>query len=205
MTEMTNSKGSWSVNTLVKISIFTAMSGLLMVIFKFPLPFAPAFMTVDFGDVPALISGFALGPLAGITTVVLKNLVNLFLTGTTTAYVGELSNIIVGSTFVGVSSLIYQRNRTKKGAIIGLVVGILFMTFLATLSNYYVIFPLYAKMFKMPLDGFVKHVPAMNKFVNSFFDVMLFAVVPFNIVKGMFNSMATLAIYKYISKLIKKY
>ncbi|MDO4778438.1 MAG: ECF transporter S component [Tissierellia bacterium] len=203
--EMTSRNKTLTVNTMVKISIFSAMAGILMTVLKFPLPFAPTFMTVDFGDVPTLISGFALGPIAGIITVILKNLINLMINGTTTAYVGELSNIIVGSTFVGISSIIYHRNKTRKNAAIGLVIGILAMSMLATLSNYFVIFPLYAKMFGMPLEGFVKAVPASNTFVKSYFDVMVFAVVPFNIVKGLFNALATLAIYKYISSIFKKF
>lgn len=193
------------VNTMVKIALLSAMAAVLMVIFKFPLPFAPAFMTVDFGDVPTLVAGFALGPVAGIITVILKNLINLIISGTQTAFVGELSNIIVGSIFVGVSALIYQNHRNRKYAAIGLIVGVILMSIVATLSNYYVVFPLYAKAFKMPLEAFVSMVPKSNTLVTSFKDIMIFAVVPFNIVKGLLNSMVTILIYKYISNVFKKF
>lgn len=193
------------VNTMIKIALLAAMAGLLMVIFKFPLPFAPPFMTVDFGDVPTLIAGFALGPVAGIITVILKNLINVILNGTTTAFVGELSNIIVGSVFVGVSATVYKKHRDRKHAIIGLAVGLLCMTIVATLSNYFVVFPLYAKAFGMPLEGFVGTVPAANTLVKSYKGVMVFAVVPFNLVKGLLNSLVTVAIYKYISNIFKKF
>lgn len=174
------------VNTMVKIALLAAMAGVLMVIFKFPLPFAPPYMTVDFGDVPTLIAGFALGPVSGVITVILKNLINLMLNGSTTGGVGELSNIIVGSTFVVLSSVIYQRDKTRKNAALGLFVGLLGMTALATLSNYFIIFPLY----KVPVESF--------GWLASF-------VVPFNLVKGALNGLLTLAIYKYISNIFKKF
>lgn len=192
-----------SIGNMAKMAIFAATAGVLM-LFKFPLPFSPAFMTVDFSDVATLVSGFVLGPVSGIITVVLKNLINLILNGTMTAYVGELSNIIVGSTFVGVASFIYQKHKSKKSAIIGLIAGVIAMTTLATLSNYFIIFPMYAKIMHIELDGFVSMVPAFNSIVKSYKDVILFAVVPFNIVKGFLNAIVTFLVYKKISKFMKK-
>ncbi|MGF0039565.1 ECF transporter S component [Peptoniphilaceae bacterium SGI.131] len=203
--ELTNrDQTKFNVNTMVKIAIFAAMAGLLMLV-KFPLPFAFHFMTVDFGDVATLVSGFALGPIAGVVTVVLKNVVNVMLNGTTTAYVGELSNIIVGSTFVFISSYIYSKNKTRKNAAVGLVLGVVAMTLLATLSNYFIIFPIYAKAFGMPLEGFVPMVQSVNPLADSYLKLMVFAVAPFNIVKGLLNALVTLLIYKRISIIFKKF
>lgn len=193
----------FSINNMVKISIFAAMAGLLA-LFKFPIPIAPTFMTVDFGDVATLLSGFTLGPVLGGITVILKNLINLMLNGTTTAYVGELSNTIVGVTFVVISSLIYWRKKTRKAAILGLVFGIIGMSFIATFSNYFVIFPIYAKIFHIPVDGFVKFVPKSYNIVKNYYDLMVLSVLPFNIVKGTLNAIVTFLVYKKISKAMKK-
>ena len=119
-----------STSNMVKMAIFAAMAGVLM-LFKFPIPIAPAYMTIDFGDVATLMSGFFLGPISGVITVFIKNLLNIILNGTTTAYVGEVSNFIVGSTFVYVSSLIYNKDKTKKSALQGLLIGVVAMTLLA--------------------------------------------------------------------------
>ncbi|MDO5026666.1 MAG: ECF transporter S component [Tissierellia bacterium] len=206
MTDMTQerNKDLRKVNTIVKIGILAALAGVLMIIFKFPLPFAPPFMTVDFGDVPTLIAGFALGPVAGIVTVVIKNIINLMLNGTMTAFVGELSNIIVGSAFVGISALYYQKRKTRKAAIVGLIIGLLSMTIIATLSNYFLVFPLYAKAFGIPVQALVDQAAAINTNISSFESLMLFAVVPFNLVKGALNSLVTVFIYKYISNIFKR-
>lgn len=206
MTDLTKERNTElrKVNNMVKIGLLSALAGVLMLVFKFPLPFAPAFMTVDFGDVPSLIAGFALGPLAGIVTVIIKNVINVIFNGTLTAFVGELSNIIVGSAFVGFSAIIYKKHRTRKAAIIGLVVGLLSMTVIATLSNYFVVFPLYAKAFGIPIQALVDMTSQVNSSVSTFEGVMLFAVVPFNLVKGALNAIVTIFIYKYISNIFKK-
>ncbi|MCT1795814.1 ECF transporter S component [Helcococcus kunzii] len=200
--EMTGNKKVvrvFSIGNMAKIAIFSALAGVLM-LFKFPIPIAPAFMTVDFGDVATLVSGFVLGPISGIIIVIMKNLINIVLDGTMTAYVGELSNIIVGSIFVGVSSYIYSKNKTRKSAIIGLIGGIVAMTILATLSNYFVIFPIYAKVMHIDLEGFVNFAP---KFVKSYNQLIVLSVIPFNLVKGTLNAIVTLIVYKKISRYFK--
>lgn len=206
MTDLTKERNKEfkKVNKMVKIGLLAALAGVLMLVFKFPLPFAPPFMTVDFGDVPSLIAGFALGPIAGIITVIIKNIINVMFNGTMTAFVGEFSNIIVGSAFVGISALVYKKHKTRKHAIFGLAVGLICMTLIATLSNYFVVFPLYAKAFGIPIQALVDQAAMVNARVSSFEALMLFAVVPFNLVKGALNALVTIFIYKYISDIFKR-
>ncbi|WP_297376355.1 ECF transporter S component [uncultured Helcococcus sp.] len=191
-----------SIDNMAKMAIFAAISGVLM-LFKFPLPFAPSFMTVDFADIGTLMSGFILGPVSGVLTVILKNLINLMLNGTTTAYVGELSNTIIGISFVLVSSLVYNRKKTMKGALLGLGLGILVMTAIATLSNYFIIFPMYGKIMGKNLDEFAQFVPLES--VKNFKDMLVISIIPFNLVKGFLNALVTFLTYKKVSRLMKKY
>lgn len=202
MENISRREGILSISNMVKMAIFAAMAGVLM-LFKFPIPIAPTFMTVDFGDVATLMSGFVLGPVSGVITVFLKIMLNLILNGTTTAYVGEVSNFIVGSIFVFISSYIYNKYKTKKSALIGLTFGIIAMTMVATLSNYFVIFPLYAKALGMgSVDAFVNTMPNSG-YINTYLDLILFAVVPFNLVKGTLNALVTFLTYKRVSKVMK--
>lgn len=205
MQTMSNTKPNklLNVRNMVKISVLAAMSALLMVIFKFPLPFAPSFMEVDFAEVPALIGGFAMGPLAGILIEALKIIMNLIINGTKTAGIGELSNFILNATFVGVSAFIYQKNKTKKGAITGLVVGGLMMSALAVLSNAFVIFPFYAKAMKTDLNSFVEMVAKINPLVGNYISLMIFAVLPFNLFKATLQIIVTTLLYKKVSPLLK--
>lgn len=190
-----------NVSNMTKIAIFGAISGVLM-LFKFPIPIAPAFMTIDFSDVAVLMSGFVLGPVSGVFTALIKILLNLIFTGTTTAYVGELSNFIVTAIFVFSASYIYHKKKTKKNAVIAMVISVITMTVIATLSNYFIIFPLYANIYGIKIEDFLKFVPKL-KYINSYFDLIVFSVVPFNIVKGTLNALITFVTYKKISKIMK--
>ncbi|MFN2102110.1 ECF transporter S component [Finegoldia dalianensis] len=196
---METTRKNSSTQTMVKISILGAISALLM-IFKFPLPFAPPFMTVDIGDLGVLISGFALGPVAGVLTSAVKILLNFIINGTTTGGVGELSNFILSSVFVVVASSIYNKGKSKKSAITGLVFGVLAYTVVACISNYFVIFPLYG----INLVDFTKEFSKVNSLASTPLMFVLFSIVPFNIVKGIIVSAVTIALYKPISRFLKK-
>lgn len=196
---METTRKNSSTQTMVKISILGAISALLM-IFKFPLPFAPPFMTVDIGDLGVLISGFALGPVAGVLTSAVKILLNFIINGTTTGGVGELSNFILSSVFVVVASSIYNKGKSKKSAMTGLVFGVLAYTVVACISNYFVIFPLYG----INLVDFTKEFSKVNSLASTPLMFVLFSIVPFNIVKGIIVSAVTIALYKPISRFLKK-
>ncbi|MBZ2174871.1 ECF transporter S component [Schnuerera sp. xch1] len=191
----------FNTRTLVKVSILGAIAFLLM-LFEFPLWFAPVFLELDFSDVPALIGSFAVGPVAGILVQLVKNILNLVLQGTDTAGVGELANFAVGSMFAFTAGLVYHRKKTFKNAIIGMIIGIITMTISISLVNYYVMIPLYAKLFGWPLEQIVAMGTAVNKYVVDFKTLILFAVVPFNIVKGILVTLATTLLYKKVSPIL---
>lgn len=198
---MNNKK--FGISEITKISILSAISVLLMLI-KLPLPFAPSFMEVDIAELPALIGGFAMGPVAGFLIVCIKLLLNLVITGTKTFYVGELSNLIVSSTFVLTTSIIYQKHKNKKAALLGLFIGSIAMSIIATVSNYFVIFPLHAKILKLDLNAFVGMVSKINPLVKNYFTLMIFSVLPFNLVKTFVTSIVTSILYKKISPILKR-
>ncbi|WP_295885180.1 ECF transporter S component [Anaerococcus sp. DFU013_CI05] len=190
---------SFSLDRMVKVGILAGISYLLMFI-QLPIPIAPPFMKVDLADVPALIGGFAMGPLYGVLIQLIKNVLNL--SKTMTGGVGELSNFVVGSTFVLVSSLIYRDKKTRKNSILALVFGVIAMSAVATLSNAFVVFPIYAKVMNMDLEAFAGMIPG-NSLVNNYITLMIFSVAPFNIIKGAIESIVTQILYKRISPSLK--
>lgn len=196
-------KKKFSISEITKISILGTISVLLMFI-KVPLPFAPTFMEMDIAELPALIGGFAMGPLAGFLIVCIKILLNIVINGTKTFYVGELSNLIVSSAFVLTTAFIYKHNKSKKSALLGLAIGSISMSIVATLSNYFIIFPLYAKLLKIDLNAFVGMVAKINPLVKSYFTLMVFSVLPFNLVKAAVTSIVTSLLYKRISPILKR-
>lgn len=190
-----------SVKNMVKISILAVISMVLM-FFDVSTWFAPPFLKLDIADLPALLGAFAMGPMAGVLVQLLKNLLNLLLEGSLTGGVGELSNFLVGSIFVYTAGLIYYKKKTFGRAVLGLGVGILAMTIFASLSNYFVVFPLYSKL--MPLEKIVEMTAAINSRVVDFKTLILYAVVPFNLLKGTVVSAITILVYKKLSPILKK-
>ncbi|MDM8533526.1 ECF transporter S component [Clostridiaceae bacterium HSG29] len=137
---MNDSKKLLSVKNMAKISILSVIAFILMQI-ELPLPIFPSFLKVDLSDLPALIGGFALGPAVGILIELFKNLMHL--TRTSTSGVGELANFLVGIALVVPASMIYFKNKTKKNAIIGLLVGTIVMGIVGGIFNYFVLLPFY--------------------------------------------------------------
>lgn len=196
-------KENLNTKTMVKISVLSVIALILMLL-DFPLWFTPTFLKFDISDVPALIGSFALGPMAGVLVQLVKNLLNLLVEGSGTGGVGEFANFIVGSIFVYTAGLFYYREKTFKNAIIGMAVGVLVMTVSISLINYYFMIPFYAKLFGLPIDKIVAMGSAVNKYVVDFKTLILYAVVPFNLFKGIVVTLVTLLIYKRVSPLLHK-
>lgn len=191
-----------STKSLAIMAMLAGMSVILM-LFEIPLWFAPPFYELDFSEVPILIGAFALGPVAGAVTELLKILLNLVITGTDTMGVGELANFLIGCSMVVPASIIYHRDKSLKSAVKGLIVGAVCMVILGSFMNAFVLLPAYAYFFKMPIEGLIAMGTKVNPAIDNMSTFIFLAVTPFNLLKGAAVSLITLLIYKRISKLIK--
>ena len=142
-------------------------------------------------------------PAAGALIELVKVLLNLVLNGTDTAFVGEFANLLIGCSLVVPAGVIYQRKKTRITAIIGMVVGTVLMAAVGGFLNAYLLLPAYAAAFGMPIDSLVGMGSAVNAAITSLPTFCLFAVVPFNLVKGVVVSVITLLLYKHISRILK--
>lgn len=189
------------LKTLIKVSLLGGIAFLILAL-NFPVPFAPGFLKWDPSDIPALVAGFSLGPVAGVGVVFVKNVIHLL--KTETFGVGELSNFIIGTSYVLTASLIYKYNRTKKGALIGLAAGTIAMTIAGALSNYFIIIPFYAKVMGFPIPAIIGMGTAVNSAITDMRTLILLGITPFNIFKGTTVSLITLLIYKKVQPLLNK-
>ena len=187
---------------MAQMGMLSAIAVVLM-LFEIPLPFAPSFYEIDFSEVPVLIGCFTMGPLAGAIIELLKILLNFAINVTATAGVGEVDNFLIGCAFVIPAAVIYKKKRTRTGAIIGMVTGTLFMTFIGCFLNAFVLLPTYAKAFGMPIDALVGMGTAVNSHITSLTTFVIFAVAPFNLLKGFLVSLIVFLIYKKISPILK--
>lgn len=187
---------------MVSIAMLSAVAVVLM-LFEFPLPFLPPFYKIDASELPVIIGAFAMGPWAGALIELIKILLNLLLDGTTTAFVGEFANFLIGCSYVVPASLVYYYRKSKKNALLGLVLGTFTCAVVGCLLNAYLLLPAYSKAFHMEIDALIAMGTAANKAVDSMFTFVLFATAPLNILKCGLVSVFTMLIYKPISRILK--
>lgn len=192
------------VEWLVKVSVLAAFAVVLMLV-EFPLPFiAPPFYELDFSEVPVLIGGFALGPLAAVVIELIKVLLNLLINGTVTGGVGEFANFLIGVSFALPASYIYKKNKCKKTAVYGLIAGGIIMVVLGAAINAYVLIPAYVKAFNMPMSALVSMGTKIYPSIDSLADLVVLCVAPFNLLKAVIVSAIAIVIYKPLSPILKK-
>ena len=191
-----------SAGMMAKIGMLSAIAVVLM-LFEIPLPFAPAFYEIDFSEVPVLVGCFAMGPLGGMLIELIKIIMNFIINGTITAGVGEIANLLIGCAFVVPAGIIYKKHKSRKSAIIGMATGTIFMTIVGCFLNAFILLPAYAKAFQMPIEALVEMGAAVNGSVNSLLTFVMFAVAPFNLLKGVLVSLIVLLIYKKISPVFR--
>lgn len=162
------------------------------------------FIKLDFSDLPALLAAFAYGPIAGVIVQLVKNVIHLAVSQS--GYVGELSNFILGSVFVLVAGLIYQKKKTKKAAIIGGIIGALAMAIISLPSNMYIVYPFYYNF--MPKEAVLGVYQAVfNKLlhmdIKSIEEGLLLYNVPFTFIKGLISVVVTTFIYQPLRPFLK--
>lgn len=177
-----------------------AGAAVILMLMDFPIVFMPGFLKMDLSEIPAIIGAFSMGPLAGLWIMLLKNL--LHLTNSQTAGIGELANFLVGSAFVLTAGFIYRRYKSRQGAITALLAGTIAMTVAAAALNYWVLIPLYQAVLNFPGEAVVKMGHAVNPFIINLKTFILFAIIPFNLLKGLLVSLITILIYKKLSHLL---
>ncbi len=184
-------------------AIFATMAGVLMLV-EIPLFFAPSFYKIDLSELPILICTFYLGPVAGVTAELIKVCIKLLLKGTTTAFVGDFANFAVGCSFVLPASIVYHANPSRRSALTGMVVGTLVMTVFGSAFNAIYLLPKFAALYGMPMEAIIGMGTKVNARINSVSTLVLFAVVPFNLLKGVIVSGLTFLLYKRISPLLHR-
>jgi len=186
---------------VVFTAVFSAVAAVLMLL-EIPLFFAPSFYKLDLSELPVLMCSFYLGPTAGVICELVKVLLKLLLKGTSTAFVGDFANFVVGCALVLPASVIYHISKSKKTAIIGMIVGTLVMTVFGSLFNAVYLLPKFAELYGIPLDVIIGMGTAVNSAITSVSTLVLFAVVPFNLLKGIIVSVLTFLLYKRLEKVL---
>lgn len=195
---------AFSTRKIAVMGMFSAIAMILHLL-DFPLPFAPFFYKLDFSELPVLIGAFAFGPVAGVVIEAVKILLKLFIKGTSTAFVGDLANFVIGCSFILPASTIYYFKKSKKSAITGCIIGTLILTLFGTAFNAVYLLPAFSKLYGMPLDSILAMGSEVNKLMTdgSIVSFVICCVAPMNLIKGGTVSVVTMLIYKPLSPIIK--
>ena len=188
---------------IVTIGMMSALAFILQ-IFDFPVPFAPPFYKLDFSEVPVLICSFAMGPVAGVASELLKNVLKVLFRGTTTAFVGDYANFVIGCSFIIPAAILYFKHKTKKTAIIGCVAGTIIIAIFGSLFNAFYLLPAFSKLYGMPLESILEMGHAIFSGFEEF-NILTFValcVAPLNLLKGALVSVIVMLIYKPISRIL---
>ena len=184
---------------LVISAMLSAVSIVLMQ-FDFSIPFMPSFIKMDLSDLPALIGAYSMGPLYGVIIALVKNLLHLL--RTSTGGIGELSNFLLSALFVLPAGLIYQKNKTRRRAIIGAVIGAVSMAVFSVITNYFIVYPVYTAF--MPMETIIAMYQAILPGIKDgdLLSCLVIFNMPFTFVKAMLSVVITLLIYKPLSPII---
>lgn len=180
-------------------AMLAAVATVLMYI-QIPIGLMPGFIKLDISELPALIASMALGPWWGVAVCLIKNVLHALISSS--GYIGEISNFLLGVMFVVPTGFIYKANKTKKTAVIGLLIGSAVMAVGSFFTNYFIIYPLYDK-FMMPISVIVGLYSAILPMADTLWECLLIFNIPFTFVKGLICSIIAIVIYKRISIIIK--
>ncbi len=173
-------KPLFTTKHLVIVSLLSAIGALLQIFGAVPIPFLfPDYLKIDLGDVPAVIAGIAISPLAGVFVELIKNLIDLL--NTNSGGIGQLANFLVGTALVLPISIIYKYNKGPKGFITGAVVSVITMAVVGCLLNYFILVPMYTGT-----------QPDMKYILGTF--------GPFNAFKGSIVMVVTFILNKFLGK-----
>ncbi|MCJ1662087.1 ECF transporter S component [Staphylococcus sp. NRL 18/288] len=175
---------------LITISMLSAIAFLLTFI-KFPLPFLPPYLTLDFSDVPTLLATFTFGPLAGVIVALVKNILNFIFNMADP--VGPIANFLAGVSFLLSAYYVSKKKyrHSTRSLVIGLTVGTIVMTFVLSILNYFVLLPLYGMIFNLG-----------DVFTNLKI-IILSGIIPFNIIKGVIISVIFMLLYKRLKRVLQ--
>ncbi len=192
-----------TVTAARRVSIIGICSAIATVLhmLDFPLLFlAPGFYKLDFSELPVLLCGFYLGPSATVACEGVKILLKLLLKGTSTAYVGDLANFVVGCSFVLPATFWYHAHKSKHSAIIGLVLGTASMSIFGSAFNAIYLLPKFAQLYQLPLEAIIAMGQEIWGGVTDVTTFVLLCVAPLNVVKGAMVSVLTMLLYKRVAR-----
>lgn len=191
-------KSTMSVQYMTRIAILGALASIL---FYWPeIPVFPPIYKMDLSNIPVLLGAFSMGPLPGMAILVIKDLTGML--HSSNQFVGELADFIMSAAYILPAAMIYQRQKNRRNALVGMVAGTVVMVIVSVLVNWKLMFPFYTLVMGMPTAAIVGLFQKLIPFIDSEWEVLAYATAPFNLLKGVVLSILTFVMYKRLSPLL---
>ena len=188
-----------NANTMFNLTRCGLLSAMAVILFYIEIPVV-ALYKLDLSTLPAILAGFAMGPLQGVAVIIVKDLVHML--GTSTACVGEIADMLMSCAFVVPASLYYRRHKDRKSAMMAMLIGSVLMVITGVLVNYYILIPAYQVLMNLPLEVIIGMGQAVFGFIDNTVKLVIFITAPFNIFKSIVLSFVTYLLYKRVSPLL---
>ena len=186
-------------NAMFNLTRCGLLSAMAVILFYIEIPVV-AFYKLDLSTLPAILAGFAMGPIQGVAVIIVKNLVHML--GTSTACVGELADILMSCAFVVPASLYYRKHKNRKSALMAMLIGSAAMVLVSVLVNYFILIPAYQVLMNLPLEVIIGMGQKVFGFIDTTVELVLAITAPFNIFKAVVLSVVTYLLYKRVSPLL---
>lgn len=186
-------------NAMFNLTRCGLLSAMAVILFYIEIPVV-AFYKLDLSTLPAILAGFAMGPLQGVAVIIVKNLVHML--GTSTACVGELADILMSCAFVIPASLYYRRHKDRRSALVAMLIGSVTMIVVSVLVNYFILIPAYQVLMNLPLEVIIGMGQKVFGFIDTTVELVLAITAPFNLLKAAVLSAVTYLLYKRVSPLL---
>lgn len=186
-------------NAMFNLTRCGLLSAMAVILFYIEIPVV-AFYKLDLSTLPAILAGFAMGPIQGVAVIIVKNLVHML--GTSTACVGELADILMSCAFVVPASLYYRKHKNRKSALMAMLIGSVAMVLVSVLVNYFILIPAYQVLMNLPLEVIIGMGQKVFGFIDTTVELVLAITAPFNILKAVVLSVVTYLLYKRVSPLL---
>ena len=188
---------------LIQIAMLSAVA-LVIYYLDFPVPLMPPFIKLDLSNVVCLFAGFTTGPIGGLLVCFIKNIIHTAIKGLgTTMGIGDIFDFVTSAVFTLTASLIYRKNHTKQGAVIGCTIGTVVFSLISLPLNYFIVYPIYAKAFggmEAIMSAYQKILPS----VGNIFSALCIFNLPFTFIKGILCAVVTIIIYKPLITALRK-
>ncbi len=199
-------KSSMVTGKKIAITGMLSAAAFVLMYLEIAVPLMPSFIKFDFSDLPAIIGSFVIGPVYGVIICLIKNLLHLAFSSS--MFVGELSNFILGAIFVLIAGLIYKKHNSFKRALAGGITGAVAMGLFSIISNYFLVYPVYYTL--MPADVIISSYDMISYsvlhigHVSSILQCLIFFNLPFTIIKGLIDVGIMLVLYKPLVAVMRR-